>query len=86
VEVERRNLRQRAAALSRVVTTMVTRKPAGISERALAEATALPNPAVLRILRRLAWHMLVRRVSRDTWAVAAFVTHGYELKACPNDL
>ena len=86
MEVERRNPRQRAAALSRVVTTMVARKPAGISERALAEATALPNPAVLRILRRLAWQTLVRRVSRDTWAVAAFVTQGYELKACPTDL
>ena len=84
--VERRNLRQRAAALSRVVTTMVARKPAAISEPALAAATALPNAAVLRILRRLAWRTLVRRVNRNTWAVAAFVTHGYELTPCPNDL
>jgi DNA-binding GntR family transcriptional regulator len=86
MEIERRNLRQRAAALSRVITTMVARKDAGISEPALAEATALPNAAVLRILRRLAWRTLVRRVSRNTWAVAAFVTHGYELQACPIDL
>ena len=86
MEVERRNFRQRAAALSRVVTTMAARKPAAISEHALAEATQLPNPAVLRILRRLAWQTLVRRVSCNTWAVAAFVTHGYELIACPTDL
>ena len=86
MEVDRRNLPQRAAAISRVVTTMAARKNAGISEHALAEATALPDGAVHRILRRLAWQTLVRRVSPDTWTVAAFVTHGYELKACPNDL
>lgn len=84
--VDRRNLPQRAAALSRVVTTMVARKNLGISEHALAEATALPKAAVLRILRRLARQTMVRRVNRDTWRVAAFVTHGYELNACPNDL
>ena len=86
MEVERRNLRQRAAALSRVVRTMVARKDAGISEHALAEATALPNAAVLRILRHLAWRTLVRRVSHNTWGVAAFVARGYELTPCGPDL
>lgn len=86
MDVERRNLRQRAAALRRVVMTMVARKNAGISEHALADATALPNAAVHRILRRLAWRTLVRRVNRRTWAIAGFVTHGYELNVCPNDL
>jgi DNA-binding GntR family transcriptional regulator len=85
MDVERRNLHQRAAALSRVVMTMVARKDDGISEHALAEATALPNTAVHRILRRLAWRTLVRRVNSRTWAIAGFVTHGYELSACPND-
>ena len=65
---------------------MAARKNAEISEHALAEATELPDAAVHRILRRLAWQTLVRRVDRTTWAAAAFVTHGYELNACPNDL
>lgn len=83
--VDRRDLPQRAAAAGRIVTTMVARRNAGISERALAEVTALPEAAVHRILRRLAWQTLVRRVSYDIWAVAAFVTPGYELHACPTD-
>lgn len=82
---DRRNTRERAAALSRVITTMSARGDAGISEHALAEATALPNGAVHRILSRLAWRALVRPVARDTWAVAAFVTRGDELKVCAND-
>jgi DNA-binding IclR family transcriptional regulator len=84
--VDRRNLSQRAAALSRVLSTMVDRNNAGISEHALAEATSLPDDAVHRILRRLAWRWLVRRVSDNTWAAAAFVTRGDELVPCSNDL
>ena len=68
------------------MTTMAVRKDGGISEHALVEATGLPETAVHRILRRLACQTLVRRVNPTTWTAAAFVTHGCELNACPNDL
>jgi DNA-binding GntR family transcriptional regulator len=86
LEVERRNRRRRAEALSRVITMMAARKNAEISEHALVDATGLPESAVCRILRRLAWQTLVRRVNRNTWTAAAFVTQGYELNTCPTDL
>ena len=83
--VNRRNLQQRAAAVSRVVTTIAARTNAEISEQALAEATLLPDSAVRRILRRLALHTLVRWVGSNRWAVAPFVTRGYQVVACPSD-
>ncbi len=83
---DRRDLPVRAAALSRVIATLVEQSQTGISEPALADATALPPSAVRRILRRLAWKSLVRRVARHTWTVRPFVTRGIELRACPIDL
>ena len=83
---DRRNFPTRAAALSRVLAALVAQSQTGISEPALVDATALEPSAVRRILRRLAWKSIVRRVARNTWAVRAFVTRAYELKACPTDL
>ena len=83
---DRRNFRQRAAALSRVIATMAAQSTTGISEPALAEATALAPSAVHRIVRRLAWKALIRRVARNTWTVRPFVTRGYTLETCPTDL
>ena len=86
MEGDRRNLSRRAMALSRVVTAIAARTNAEISEDALAEMTTLPDAAVHRILRRLARQALVRRVSRNTWAAARFMTQGCELRVCPTDL
>ena len=83
---DRRDIPTRAAALSRVIATLVEQSETGLSEPALADATALQPSAVRRILRRLAWKSIVRRVARHTWTVRPFVTRRYELKACPTDL
>lgn len=86
IVIERRNLSQRAAALSRLIITMISRRNEGISELALSDATGLPDGAVRRILRHLAFRSLVRRLNSHRWAVAAFVGLRDELEACADDL
>ncbi len=65
---ERRNVRQRAAMLQRVIDSIVQNPSVTLSVNTLQTWLDLPIDAAQRILQRLASSGIVREVQKGVWA------------------
>jgi hypothetical protein len=77
MEVERRNLRSRAAIVQRVIESVVRNPSVTVTVSRLQQSLGVPLDAAQRILDRLASSGLVREVQKGVWARAAMGSCGH---------
>jgi hypothetical protein len=65
---ERRNIKERAAVVQRVINGIVQNPSVTLTVNTLQQWLGVPNEAAERILERLASSGLVREVQRGVWA------------------